>query len=189
MDLQNKNVNMNFRVPEKLRSDLNAFAESQGINVSQLFRNYMTEVLKTQANKTYAYQSPSDNDETKKMLNFRVSPSFRLQFFKACHKLNVTPTNVLRGFVECFTRLHLADRQTIAFDDTLGYLGIFLQNEMQKQGFAILSKEDVTTKKVTSLYPLIEEIQTNDPCSRLIQVFDIDNKLLYFMTFHRYPQE
>lgn len=185
MATENKGVNVNFRVTEELRDKLSNLAKARGMTTSKLLRAYMEELVygnKTQKAGITRTESATKNDY---MIGIRCTEEQHKQFFDVCEKNGQMPTKILRAFLIDYTRLMSASRETVPFESTLAYLGIFLQNEMMKQGFAIMNHDDMTMIRGSGDYPVIKEITTNDSCIRMYELYDAENKIRYTMIFRR----
>lgn len=189
IETYNKDVNMNFRVPKVFRDKLKKLADSQGTNVSQLFRNYMEDVLKgykPMSASSMRAESPDVLITEGTSIHFRTSQELHDDFFAICKQMNKKPTGILRAYTQDYTRLHTPNNfEAVPFETTLVYLGIFLQNEMIKQGYAVASHDDRHTWRADKEYPVIAEIPSATPNTRLWRLYDSENKQVHDWLFRK----
>lgn len=180
----NKDVNVNFRVTEELRDKLASLAKARGMTTSKLLRSYMEELVYGDKTRKARMTRVEDSTSYEDMVGIRCTKELHEQFFRACEKNGVMPTKVLRGFMTDYARLMTASREVVSLESTLAYLGIFLQNAMLKQGYAIVTREDAFVSSAYAEHPLIEEMSRSS--DRVIwKIYDEEQSYLHAWVFRR----
>ena len=172
-----KNVNVNFRVPLAYREALKAKAAEQGINLSKFFRNCMDEALKKDK-ETLSIPIDYLDAPDEKIFSLRVSRKKLEDFQHLFSSRGRDAGKIIRAFVYST----LPD-SALGVTDSLFYLVIFLSNALHDKGFVLTSLQDIQKKKVTDMYPLIQEEKQGKDI--LVKVFDSTNHVLYTIPFHK----
>jgi hypothetical protein len=154
------------------------------MTASKLLRAYMEELVYGDKAQKIGMTRSEDATVNEDMIGVKCSKEQHQQFFDACAKNGKTPSKVLRAYMTDYSRLMSTSRETVPLESTMTYLGIFLQNAMLKQGFAIMTHEDDFASPAYSEHPLIEEMSRSGD-TVIWKIYDEEQSCLRAWVFRR----
>lgn len=147
---------LQLRLPTRMREDLRKLADTHGLNVSQLVRNYLEKLLENQVDKS---KNPSLDKESvgNKMFTVRLPETLHNSYKESCARQGILaslyPRQIITDLV-CLDQ-RILPASPVSIDVSLRYLECFLLNELTKGGLRYLE----TTKSMNfdSSVPLIQQ--------------------------------
>lgn len=134
-----KTTQIQIRLPESLKDDLQVVARRKGLNVSQFLRNAIEELLARQKEPLRIQEEPPKLSESSSYhsFNFRCSMELQQAYKEACAGKSLRASGHLRTFMQDFVYL-LTDKYPdvpYSTESKLAYLQLFLKNELQKHEY------------------------------------------------------
>lgn len=183
-----KTTQIQIRLPENLKRDLQVVARHKGLNVSQFLRNAIEELLRSQKVPVRQQEkSPKLTEPTSyHSFNFRCSMELQEAYQEACATKSLRASGHLRTFMQDFVYLLTDNYPEVpsSMESKLAYLQMFLRNEMQKHNYVY---EDTYVEPIDvpkdewAFLPALECVGKAS-----YRVYETSTGLMYTITFKPY---